>query len=320
MSYIFRIDLNSTKGYKNSFKINRIFREELLSPHLSESQWKTFCNKVDDGLEPLGTINKRLSRKKSFTVTIAFLISFGIFCQAVNSSEESAPTWMLSFMLLVGVQMVGMSILLGNFRTRAREDTFDAIDKLKEFLSDESSKMSNVDFEFRDLNAQGRESNYYIQCIVEVDAYSPTIQMEKLNTLVEAGVVTSIQLPGYYTQVKDDVNEQQDEMLRPATQKKTLLEASKSPPPDSIFMRSLPRQGTSRTQELEEDFTFDSLESAMFASCESESINSEIIATTTQRNEPVSGNETTIPKYIDLQTKGRQWLSLLSASSFFGSD
>lgn len=127
-----------------SIKIERPF-PGILNGQISESEWTSFCDRVDQALLPIADM-KRKSRKMTLIFYLAFIIFFGVFF-AIRFGLGGYYSSYISYILpAVFIPLFIMNVC---FMMRLMKMAGETLTQLKQVCEDESNRRSNVSFHVR---------------------------------------------------------------------------------------------------------------------------------------------------------------------------
>ena len=129
-----------------SIKIERPF-PGILNGQISESEWTSFCDRVDQTLLPIADA-KRQSRKMKLIYFLLSVILVGVFFAIIFLVPRGDYYSPYIFYILPAVY-IPLFIMNACFMIRLRKKAGETLTQLKQVCEDESNRRSNVSFHVR---------------------------------------------------------------------------------------------------------------------------------------------------------------------------
>ena len=129
-----------------SIKIERPF-PGILNGQISESEWTSFCDRVDQALLPIADM-KRKSRKMKLIYFLLSVILVGVFFAIIFLVPRGDYYSPYIFYILPAVY-IPLFIMNACFMIRLRKKAGETLTQLKQVCEDESNRRSNVSFHVR---------------------------------------------------------------------------------------------------------------------------------------------------------------------------
>lgn len=165
-----------------SIKIERPF-PGILNGQISESEWTSFCDRVDHKLERLADF-KRKAKKMIFICLVSLIILSVLFVVL------PVPGGLSSLYIYIPVSIIVYAILYFYIISPMNRKGNEALNDLKQVCDDETKKIPNVSFHLREARqytsgGNGESQMYvirYIECIVTAPS-NPTRKTKKKQAL-----------------------------------------------------------------------------------------------------------------------------------------
>lgn len=130
-----------------SIKIERPF-PGILNGQISESEWTSFCDRVDQTLLPIADA-KRQSRKMKLIYFLLSVILVGVFAIIFFASERRGGYYSSYIFYILPAVYIPLFIMNACFMIRLRKKAGETLTQLKQVCEDESNRRSNVSFHVR---------------------------------------------------------------------------------------------------------------------------------------------------------------------------
>ena len=128
-----------------SIKIERPF-PGILNGQISESEWTSFCDRVDQTLLPIADA-KRQFRKMKLIYFLLSVILVGVF--AIIFFVSRGRYYSYNIFYILPAVIFPLSIINACFMIRLRKKAGETLTQLKQVCEDESNRRSNVSFHVR---------------------------------------------------------------------------------------------------------------------------------------------------------------------------